>query len=629
MDYNKELMCHKMLLSNSTLRFTQGMFQHLNKTPFIIGAHHRMICDALDRVVKGGSRKLMINIAPRYGKCVSPETFIHTETGLVTAGEVKAGDMLYSYLDGKAVLRRCVAVGDAKKYTVTVVSDGGIVFTCSTDHPILTETGEYVEAARLMKGDGVVVERKQCDIRPGFGGWEDFCIDHVMCVVLGGMKSLVDIEVEDTHNFIGNGLVSHNTELCSKQFIAYGFAINPQSNFLHLSYSSSLTQENSMAVKDIVKCEYYKAVYETRINPKEDSRSRWSTVQGGKMYATSTLGQITGFGAGRTDKETPEGDDYEEITNEFFERFNPDGFAGAIVIDDPIKPEDALSENVRETVNRRFETTIRNRVNSRNTPIVIIMQRLHEHDLCGYLLEAEPNEWEVLKIPVISYNDKGEEVALWPFKHTLEELHSLRDINSWVFDTQYMQDPMPIEGQLFPKEETKYFDVIPDDPDLCFIQVDPADEGDNMYCSKVFYIKDGYCYNVDTIYSADRLEIMLPRQKEQILKWNPAYVNMESNTAWRLVAKEIKAWVAGLELNTEVRRFSVHDNKELRIFNEAPTIRNRFFYLTPTKQNSEYQRCMRDKHSYLKMVKDQKDDGVDCDASASVWAKKNGLLEIM
>ena len=68
-------------------------------------------------------------------------------------------------------------------------------------------------------------------------------------------------------------------------------------------------------------------------------------------------------------------------------------FAGAIVIDDPIKPEDALSETIRERVNNRFESTIRNRVNSRNTPIIIIMQRLHEHDLCGYLHEIEPEEW--------------------------------------------------------------------------------------------------------------------------------------------------------------------------------------------------------------------------------------------
>ena len=82
-------------------------------------------------------------------------------------------------------------------------------------------------------------------------------------------------------------------------------------------------------------------------------------------------------------------------------------FAGAIIIDDPIKPEDALSDTVRERVNNRFETTIRNRVNSRKTPIIIIMQRLHEHDLCGYLQEIEPDEWTVITLPCITYDADG------------------------------------------------------------------------------------------------------------------------------------------------------------------------------------------------------------------------------
>lgn len=102
-------------------------------------------------------------------------------------------------------------------------------------------------------------------------------------------------------------------------------------------------------------------------------------------------------------------------------------FAGAIVIDDPIKPEDALSETIRERVNNRFESTIRNRVNSRNTPIIIIMQRLHEHDLCGYLQEIEPEEWTVLSLPCIWHDENGQEQPLWEFKHTLEDCTKSRD----------------------------------------------------------------------------------------------------------------------------------------------------------------------------------------------------------
>ena len=79
------------------------------------------------------------------------------------------------------------------------------------------------------------------------------------------------------------------------------------------------------------------------------------------------------------------------------------------------------------------------------------MQRLHEHDLCGYLMEKEPGEWRVLSLPAIEVDpETGEESALWEVKHTLEELHKLRTIEHLIFDTQYMQDPTPREGLMYP-----------------------------------------------------------------------------------------------------------------------------------------------------------------------------------
>ena len=62
-------------------------------------------------------------------------------------------------------------------------------------------------------------------------------------------------------------------------------------------------------------------------------------------------------------------------------------------------------------VNMRFETTIRSRTNSRNTPIILIMQRLHKNDLAGYLMSIEPDDWTVLSLSALSVNEQGEEVA--------------------------------------------------------------------------------------------------------------------------------------------------------------------------------------------------------------------------
>lgn len=405
---------------------------------------------------------------------------------------------------------------------------------------------------------------------------------------------------------------SGKTELCIVSFVALGFAVNPASIFMHLSSSDQLVNKNVGAIRKIMQSEAYRMLFPmTQVS--NNGSGSITTTRGGELYAAPFLGQITGFGCGR---------------------YNAEGFNGALLVDDPVKTQDALSETLRERVNFTWANTIISRRNSDDTPIIIVAQRTHQHDLCGFLLDEEGTveeggRWDLLQLPAILDEGTEDERSFWPSRRPLEELKKLRELNPWVFNTQQQQKPMPIEGLLFPKEETKYFEVIPDDPEVVFIQMDPADEGDNMYCSKVYYIKDGYCLNVDVIYTEDKLEITMPRLKEQILKWKPSYVNVESNSAWRLVAKEIKEWAAEYAPDSEVRRHNATANKENRIFNEAPTIRNRFLYLTPSKQNKEYKRCMDDMHRYLKMVKDQRDDCVDVDAAASFWAKRNKLITLM
>lgn len=54
--------------TKSTLNFTRYFFKVMQRKKFVIGEHHRKVCDALDRVLRGETRRLIINIAPRFGK---------------------------------------------------------------------------------------------------------------------------------------------------------------------------------------------------------------------------------------------------------------------------------------------------------------------------------------------------------------------------------------------------------------------------------------------------------------------------------------------------------------------------------------------------------------------------------
>lgn len=311
------------------------------------------------------------------------------------------------------------------------------------------------------------------------------------------------------------------SELVSRNFIAMGLAINPAAKFIHLSYSGDLALGNSVAVKDIVKSDEYQRLFGVEIAVGTDTKSQWNTTKGGGLYATSSLGQVTGFGAGAIENE---GEAWQ--------------FGGAIVIDDPIKPADALSDNNREAVNLHFETTIRNRVNSRNTPIIIIMQRLHEHDLCGYLMKLEPEEWEVLSVPCISYNEDGEEEALWPFKHTIEELHKIESANQFVFDTQYMQNPKPLEELMY--QTLRTYDVLPMEQSIRKNYTDTADKGADFLCSVCYVETPSGMYVTDVLYTDKPMEYTEVKTAEMLLINGTQLVKVESNNGGEGFARNVE-----------------------------------------------------------------------------------------
>ena len=110
------------------------------------------------------------------------------------------------------------------------------------------------------------------------------------------------------------------------------------------------------------------------------AKDEWRTGAGGCVYAVGAGGSITGYGAGKL-RET---------------------FGGAIIIDDPHKPDEVRSDVMRRNVIDWFQNTLESRKNAPNTPIILIMQRLHEEDLAGWLLAGGNGEtWEHINLPAI------------------------------------------------------------------------------------------------------------------------------------------------------------------------------------------------------------------------------------
>ena len=168
------------------------------------------------------------------------------------------------------------------------------------------------------------------------------------------------------------------------------------------------------------------------------------------------------------------------------------------ILDDPVSAEQAVSDAERTTANNWIDGTLRTRLNEpANGAIVLVMQRLHELDATGYLLEQERGLWTHVRIPL-----EADEDEIWTFPisgkvvqrnvgdilmperfppATVEELKRRRG----SFAGQYQQLPSPLGGNLIKRNEVRYYggidprngqldEKLPDSFDMKLISVDCA-----------------------------------------------------------------------------------------------------------------------------------------------------------
>lgn len=238
------------------------------------------------------------------------------------------------------------------------------------------------------------------------------------------------------------------TEIVVKIFISWCYAKDPDSEFIHLAYSDDLALANSSAVREIIQHESFQEIWPVEFKKDSTAKKKWKTTAGGEMSAAATGGAVTGFGAGKLGAET---------------------FKGALIVDDPLKPEDSNSDTIRNGINNRFPQTLKSRLNDRKTPMIVIMQRLHEDDPAGFLLNGGTElEFTHINLPAINedgpstYDPREKGEILWPEKHNAEELEEMRQKAAMEFAGQYQQRPAPAEGNIF--KHFKFYKELPDEP---------------------------------------------------------------------------------------------------------------------------------------------------------------------
>src|SRR6266852_9049706 len=158
---------------------------------------------------------------------------------------------------------------------------------------------------------------------------------------------------------------------------------DPSAQILCVSYAQELADKLARDCRSIMMSPWYRQIFPTRLALHRQAVQEFITTRQGYRLATSTGGVLTGRGA------------------------------DIILIDDPLKPEEALSEAQRQGGNEWYDHTLYSRLNDkRHGAIVIIMQRLHEDDLVGHVLAQEP--WEVVRFPAIAEADEIHQIeTIW------------------------------------------------------------------------------------------------------------------------------------------------------------------------------------------------------------------------
>ena len=217
----------------------------------------------------------------------------------------------------------------------------------------------------------------------------------------------------------------------SVAWVAWMLGRDPGRNFVCVSYSNDLSAKLARDCLALMQSSWYLELFpRTLISGKRSASGDFETTCGGGRLATSVTGTLTGRG----------GD--------------------IIIIDDPIKPEEAHSETTRNFVNHWFQSTLASRLNDKETgAIITVMQRLHQHDLAGMMIES--GGWDQLSLPAIAPENeviplgrgrihvRGEGDVLHPAREprrVLDEIKAL--MGSMDFEAQYQQQPLPATGNI-------------------------------------------------------------------------------------------------------------------------------------------------------------------------------------
>jgi predicted phage terminase large subunit-like protein len=301
-------------------------------------------------------------------------------------------------------------------------------------------TGLTISRARdeACRQDFVSFIRMSCDLlmhgEPLLMNWHiEAMAYHLEQVRLGRIKRLII-------NLPPRYLKSLVTSVA---FPAFVLGHDPTKRVIIVSYGSDLAVKFANDCRTIINSPRYKSIFPgLQISRIKNTESEIATTRGGFRLATSVDGSLTGRGG------------------------------HIMIIDDPLKPSDASSDIKREHVNTWFKNTLYSRLDDKQRgAIIIVMQRLHDDDLCGC---QNSHDWAVLNIPAIAlkeeripigdgrFHDRHIGDVLHPERESKSDLDNIRsELGEDIFAAQYQQCPSQPTGHMIKRDTIQRYDDLP------------------------------------------------------------------------------------------------------------------------------------------------------------------------
>lgn len=569
-----------------------------------------------------------------YGKCFSENMRVLTSRGYLQAKNIEVGDLVYSMKDNKPVVRKVLNKWNSEKSQVKIKVRNGIEIIVSPEHKLYTQRG-YLQAMDLTTNDYLYCLVKK----------SDFVWNQIISIERCEDKiRMVDLEIEETHNFILEGIVSHNSK-SDCDIIAFALGVNPSTTIMKVVGNPTVLKTIFERVVAMLKTPKYSKVFPiySKYENKDDMFKNCSSKDGSFLLADSKSG--TSFAV--FNKKTPiDGTRYDiQLYDDITQSADQENITAHEVDDEYYNRQWKRRSSTETEVLRIFTGTsyhredfISKRINefAKKLPYMADLKTAN-FKWNRFVKISQDQRTIVYQVPKLVDLSLGEDKCYssfpqkYPKEKALYELHNASGSKKRTFYAMEQQTPLPPDSMAFDYAYLQQYTTLPDkeEKEQVIAIIDTAKMGKDNFACLIFnkYKDNKLYYLVDCYYEKVSSKIAVPAIGEKISRHFCSTIFYEANaTDVDLFESELSKSILVYGWNGfEINCYWSEMNKELKIAKYRDDIKDLICFPSPriTSPESPLGRAMYEIVNYSFEGKNKHDDAIDCCASLMKLASEN------